>query len=58
LALDRSFRSRSKKSLHAAERDRPDVAEARRTFICRQPALDPDHLVFIVLAAVFSRRRS
>jgi transposase len=36
-----------KKSLHAAERDRPDVAEARRVFICRQPALDPDHLVFI-----------
>jgi transposase len=36
-----------KKSLHAAERDRPDVAEARRAFIRRQPALDPDHLVFI-----------
>ncbi len=36
-----------KKSLHAAERDRPDVAEARCAFICRQPALDPDHLVFI-----------
>jgi len=36
-----------KKSLHAAEQDRPDVAEARRAFIRRQPALDPDHLVFI-----------
>ena len=36
-----------KKSLHAAEQDRPDVAEARRQFIRRQPALDPDHLVFI-----------
>ena len=36
-----------KKSLHAAEQDRPDVAEARRAFIRRQPALDPGHLVFI-----------
>jgi transposase len=36
-----------KKSLHAAEQDGPDVAEARRAFIRRQPALDPDHLVFI-----------
>jgi hypothetical protein len=36
-----------KKSLHAAEQDRADVAEPRRVFIRRQPALDPDHLVFI-----------
>jgi transposase len=36
-----------KKSLHAAEQDRSDVAEARRVFIRRQPALDRDHLVFI-----------
>ena len=36
-----------KKSLHAAEQDRPDVAEARRAFIRRQPALDPERLVFI-----------
>src|SRR5262249_55517799 len=36
-----------KKSRHAAEQDRPDVAEARRAFIRRQPALDPSHLVFI-----------
>jgi transposase len=36
-----------KKSLHAAAPDRPDVAEARRAFIRRQPALNPDHLVFI-----------
>ena len=36
-----------KKSLHAAEQDRPDIAEKRRAFIRRQPALDPDHLVFI-----------
>jgi transposase len=36
-----------KKSLHAAEQDRPDVAAARRVFIRRQPALDPNHLIFI-----------
>jgi len=36
-----------KKSLHASEQDRPDVAEARRFFIRRQPTLDPDRLVFI-----------
>jgi transposase len=36
-----------KKSLHAAEQDRADVAAARRAFIRRQPALDPAHLVFI-----------
>jgi len=36
-----------KKILHAAEQDRSDVAEARRIFIRRQPALDLDHLVFI-----------
>jgi transposase len=36
-----------KNSLHAAEQDRSDVAEARRVFIRRQPALDPDQLVFI-----------
>ena len=37
----------SKKSLHAAEQDRPGVAQARRVFIRRQPALDPNRLVFI-----------
>jgi transposase len=36
-----------KKSLRAAEQDRPDVAEKRRAFIRRQPALDPGQLVFI-----------
>jgi transposase len=36
-----------KKSFHAAEQDRPDVAEKRRVFIRRQPALDPSRLVFI-----------
>jgi hypothetical protein len=36
-----------KKSLHAGEQDRPELAEARRAFIRRQPSLDPDRLVFI-----------
>jgi transposase len=36
-----------KKSLHAAEQGRPDVAAARRRFIIRQPALDPKHLIFL-----------
>jgi transposase len=36
-----------KKTLYAAEQNRPDVAAARREFIRRQPALDPDHLIFI-----------
>src|SRR4051794_30102699 len=36
-----------KKTLHAAEQERPDVAQARRVFIRRQPALDPNRLVFI-----------
>ncbi len=39
--------SLSKKSLHAAEQERPDVAEARHRYIVRQPALDPEHLVFL-----------
>src|SRR3954463_14373399 len=40
-------RNAQKKTLHAAEQDRPDVAQARRVFIRRQPALDPNRLVFI-----------
>ena len=40
-------RDAQKKTLHAAEQDRPDVAQARRVFIRRQPALDPNRLVFI-----------
>src|SRR3954468_863158 len=40
-------RDAQKKALHAAEQDRPDVAQARRVFIRRQPALDPNRLVFI-----------
>lgn len=36
-----------KKSLHAAEQQRPDVAAAREAWRDRQPSLDQDRLVFI-----------
>src|SRR6266705_2549514 len=39
--------SASKKTLHAAERDRPDVAEARQKWKAEQPGLDVTRLVFI-----------
>src|SRR5271168_513934 len=39
--------SASKKSVRAAEQDRPDVAAARATWVDNQPKLDPDRLVFI-----------
>ena len=39
--------SRSKKSLQAAERERADVARARRRWIREQRMLDPARLVFI-----------
>ena len=38
---------RLKKSLHAAEQDRPDVAAARKALRKEQPTLDPKKLVFI-----------
>ena len=38
---------RSKKTLHAAEQERPDVAAAREAWRATQPDLDPDRLVFI-----------
>jgi transposase len=41
------MRSASKKSLHAAEQARPDVAAARERWKAGQPSLDPDKLVFI-----------
>jgi transposase len=40
-------RSRSKKTAHAAEQQRPDVAEARARWQAEQSALDPQKLVFI-----------
>src|ERR1700739_32693 len=39
--------SASKKSVRAAEQDRPDVAAARTAWADKQPELDPDRLVFI-----------
>ena len=36
-----------KKSLRAAEQDRPDVAAARQAWCAAQPALDPERLIFI-----------
>jgi len=40
-------RSASKKSLHAAEQDRADVAQAREQWKAEQSALDAERLVFI-----------
>lgn len=39
--------SRKKKSTHAAERDRPDVAEERRQWPGKVAPIDPDDLVFL-----------
>jgi transposase len=48
--LEKAAASRAntqKKTLHAAEQDRPDVAEAREEWRASQPDLNPEHLVFI-----------
>ncbi len=39
--------SRSKKTAHASEQERPDVARRRRAWFEAQPDLDPERLVFI-----------
>jgi transposase len=39
--------TRKKKSLHADQRDRPDVQAHRVTFTATVAAVDPEHLVFI-----------
>src|SRR5437879_13638565 len=39
--------SASKKIVHAAEQERPDIVEARAAWKEDQPALDPARLVFI-----------
>src|SRR5215467_5923187 len=39
--------SASKKSVRAAEQDRPDVAAARAAWVDDQAKLDPERLVFI-----------
>jgi transposase len=38
---------RLKKTLRAAEQERPDIAERRRIWQAAQPFIDPEHLVFI-----------
>ena len=48
-------RSPSKKTLHAAEQDRPDVAAARADLKAEQPALNAQHLVFIDETAVTTK---
>ena len=47
--------SRSKKILHAAEQDRPDVAAARAELKAEQPLLDAPRLVFIDETAVTTK---
>jgi transposase len=39
--------TRKKKTLHAAEQNRPDVAKARQEWRERQPSLNPGKLIFI-----------
>ena len=46
-ALRRLRLSRKKKSTHASERDRPDVAEARRRWPGRLAGIAPNDLVFL-----------
>jgi transposase len=43
-----------KKSLHAAEQDRPDIARRRARWKKYQGRLDPAHLVFIDEAPAFA----
>ena len=39
--------SRSKKTAHASEQERPDVARRRQAWFDGQPELDPERLIFI-----------
>src|SRR5260370_19316092 len=48
-------RSRSKKTLHAAEQDRPDVAAAHAALKAEQPSLKAPRLVFIDETAVTTK---
>ena len=47
LALDRHGLTRKKKSLHASERDRPDVQKKRRSFRRTVSKIEPKRLVFV-----------
>ena len=46
-ALDRLGLTRKKKSLHASQRDRPDVQEERRSFRRKVRQIEPKTLVFL-----------
>jgi transposase len=46
-ALDRLGLTRKKKSLHASQRDRPDVQEKRRSFRRKVRQIEPETLVFL-----------
>src|SRR4051794_34188119 len=46
-ALRHSDRTRKKKTLHADERDRPDVQQERRSFRRRVKRIEPERLVFV-----------
>ncbi len=46
-AFSTAATSASKKTAHASEQQRPDVAARREAWFEAQPELDPEHLVFI-----------
>jgi transposase len=47
LAWRRRHLTFKKKSLHASQRDRPDVQKKRRSFRCQVRQIEPRHLVFV-----------
>ena len=47
LALDRHGLTRKKKSLHASQRDRPDVQKKRRSFRRQVKQIEPKRLIFV-----------
>src|SRR3954471_6295205 len=47
LALDRRGLTRKKKSLHASQRDRPDVQAKRRSFRRKVKQIEPSRLIFV-----------
>src|SRR5512147_957837 len=47
LALRRRRLSRKKKSLHASQRDRPEVQKKRRSFRRKVRQIEPRHLIFV-----------
>ena len=47
LALRHRRLTRQKKSLHARQRDQPEVQKTRRSFRCKVRPIEPKHLVFV-----------